>query len=202
MHLASLFAVLIFTRKEIFELLSFKREHRRMWLFLIVGTIPAAVFGYLFSNLIENSLSSFLFLGISFFFTGFILLGTKFIPQSRKGLSFGKSLGIGLMQVFALFPGVSRSGMTISTGLFFGVERESAVKFSFLLFIPLALGAMILEFGSAYFSWSLVLAFLICFFLSLIFLKLLLKIIQKNYFWIFSIYCFFVGCVSLILYFF
>ena len=154
------------------------------------------------TRFMQYLLKSFLFLSISFFFTGIILLSTKFIENKREKINFGNALVIGLFQVLALFPGVSRSGMTISSGLFLGIEREKAVKFSFLLFIPLSIGAMILEFGNIYFSWSLLVAFLTCFFLSLVFLNLLLKIVKRNYYWIFSIYCFFIGCVSLILHFF
>jgi undecaprenyl-diphosphatase len=103
--------------------------------------------------------------------------------------------------MIALFPGVSRSGMTISSGLFSGIEKEKAIRFSFLLFIPLAIGAMVLELGNAYFNWSLLLAFVLCFVLSLIFLNILSLIVKRNYFWIFSIYCFIIGIASLVLHF-
>jgi len=66
LHFASLLAVLIFTRKEIAELLSFKKQNRKLWLYLIIATIPAALVGYFFKDLIKKSLSSFLFLGVAF----------------------------------------------------------------------------------------------------------------------------------------
>jgi len=200
LHLASLLAVLIFTRKEIFELLSFKKQYRKLWIFLITATIPAALFGYFFSSLIESSFSSWLIIGIAFLFTSVILYLTKYARQSSR-LNWKNSLFIGLMQVLALFPGVSRSGMTISAGLFLGIEREKAAKFSFLLFIPLAIGAFILESGSFYFSLSLAISFIITLLLSLLFLNLLLLIIKKNYFWMFSAYCFLIGILSLTIYF-
>ena len=101
------------------------------------------------------------------------------------------------MQVFALFPGVSRSGMTISAGIFSGVSREKAAKFSFLLFSPLALGAMLIELGDFYFDFTLLVSFIVTFLLSLLFLNLLYIVIKKGYFWVFSFYCFFIGLVSL-----
>jgi len=198
LHFASLLAVLVFTRREIIKLISFEEKYRKLWVFLIIGTIPAALFGYFFKNLIEKSLSSFLFLGFAFIFTGLILFFTKFSTERTK-LNWRNSLFIGIMQVFALFPGVSRSGMTISSGLFSGLKKEDAVKFSFLLFIPLALGAMLLELGEFYFSYPLLLSFIITFFLSLIFLNLLYLIVRKDKFWLFSLYCFLIGIISLIL---
>ncbi len=201
LHLASLIAVLIFKRKEIFELLTFKQQYRKLWIFLIIATIPAALFGYFFNSLIESAFSSLLLIGIAFIFTSIILFLTKYAKQYSR-LNYKNSLFIGIMQILALFPGVSRSGMTISAGLFSGIEREKAAKFSFLLFIPLAIGAFILESGSFYFSFTLLICFIITLILSLIFLNLLLLIIKKNYFWLFSIYCLLIGIISLIIFFF
>ena len=199
LHFASLLAVLIFTRKEIVGLLKFDRQHKNLWIYLLVGTIPAGLFGFFFKDLIENSLSSLLFIGIAFLFTGVVLLLTKFC-HVREKINVKNSLIIGLFQVLALFPGVSRSGMTISAAMFSGIEKDKAAKFSFLLFIPLAFGAMILELGEFYFNFSLLVAFVICFVLSLLFLNLLYLIIRRGYFWMFSFYCFFIGMVSLILF--
>ena len=198
LHFASLFAVLIFTRREIYKLVTFQKNYRKMWLYLIIGTIPAALFGFFFKSSIESALSSYLFLGIAFLFTGFILLITKFVHNHAK-LDLKNSVFIGLFQVLALFPGVSRSGMTISAGLFTGIKKSEAVKFSFLLFIPLVLGAMVLQIGNAYFSMTLLWAFLICFALSWVFLNLVYLLVEKNYFWVFSIYAFILGVVSLAL---
>jgi len=200
LHLSSLIAVLIFTRKEIFWVLKFNKDSNRFLIYLIIATIPAAIFGFLFKDLIESTFSSYLFLGVAFIFTGVILLLTKFNFKSSK-LNYKNALVIGLFQVLALFPGVSRSGMTISSSIFIGIKKEKAIKFSFLLFIPLVLGAFILEFGEAYFSWTLLFSCLVTFFFSLIFLNLLMKVIIKNKFWMFSFYCFFIGIISLILHF-
>ena len=171
---------------------------------MVIATIPAALFGFFFDDIIENTLTSYFFLSITFFITGLILLGTKFFPlnnknNKNKNLNYKNSLFIGLFQTLALFPGISRSGMTISTGLFSGIKKEKAVKFSFLLFIPLALGAVVLSFGDFYFSLSLAIAFIVCFLLSLLFLNLLYIIIRENFFWMFSIYCFLASIASFVL---
>ena len=200
LHFASLLAVVIFLRKEIKQLLSFDKKYSKLWIFLIIGTIPAALFGFFFKSIINSSLSSFLVLGISFLFTSVILFITKFAKE-YSNLNIKNSLFIGLMQVLALFPGVSRSGITISSGLFSGLNREKAAKFSFLLFIPLELGAMILELGEFYFSYTLFIALVICFILSLVFLNILYIVVKNGKFWLFSIYSFIIGLIALYLYF-
>jgi len=200
LHLASLIAVLIFTRHEIIELVSFKKSARIIWVYWILATIPAAAVGYFFNDLIESAFNSYLFLAVAFFFTGVVLLLTK-LSSGGRGLGMKNTFVMGLFQVLALFPGVSRSGMTISAGMFQGLDREKAAKFSFLMFIPIAVGAFVLEFGAAYFSWSLVVSFILCMVLSLLFLQLLLKVVVRGKFWMFSFYCFAVGIVSLVLWF-
>ena len=201
LHIASLTAVLIFTRKEIFSLLKFDKEARKLLKYLIIATIPATFFGYFFNNFIESIFSSFLYIGIAFLFTGLVLYLTKNLKEYSK-LNLKNSFVIGLFQVLALFPGMSRSGMTISGGIFMGLNKERAAKFSLLLLIPLAIGAFILEFKDAYFSIDLVIAFFVTLFFSLLFLNLLIKIIIKEKFWMFSIYCFIIGLISLYLHFF
>lgn len=198
LHIASLLAVLVFTRKEIYKLITFQKNYRKMWTFLIIGTIPAAFVGYFFNDLIESTFSSLSFIGIAFIFTSFVVFSTKF-SSKEKHLNLPKSLVVGLAQILALFPGVSRSGMTISTSRILNINKEESFKFSFLLFIPLAIGANILEFGNAYFSLSLLASFFLCLILSLLFLSLLYKIIEKDKFWIFSIYCFILGIVVFLL---
>jgi len=199
LHLASLIAVIIFTRDEMRDLLSFKKEYRKMWIYLVIATIPAACIGFLFKGTIEKAFSSLLFLGGAFIFTGAILFLTKFAKR-QDSLNAKNSILIGLCQTLALFPGVSRSGMTISSALFLGIEREKAVKFSFLLFIPLSLGAFLLEAGEgAYFNLSLAVSFFACLIFSLIFLNILLFVVKKEKFWMFSIYCLAIGLISLVL---
>jgi len=200
LHIASLFAVLIFTRNEIKFLFTFNKNAKKLWLYLIIATIPAVIFALIFKNLIIQAFNSYLTLGIAFIFTGFVIFSSKFANRKSK-LNSKNTFLIGLFQMFALFPGVSRSGMTISASLLTGIDKEKATKFSFLLFIPLAIGAFILEFGNAYFSINLAIAFILCFILSFLFLNLILAIVKKGYFWLFSIYCFIIGIISLVIYF-
>jgi len=198
LHLASLLAVLIFLRREIISLITLKKRYRRLWPYLILATIPAAFFGFFFKNIIEKTFSSYFFISLFFLFSSIILFLTKFSKEHDK-LNWKNSLFIGFFQVFALFPGVSRSGMTISAGLFSGLNKKEAVKFSFLLFIPIVIGANLLELKNITFQFYLI-PFLICFLLSYFFIFLLYKITEKGYFWIFSIYNLILSIISFLLY--
>jgi undecaprenyl-diphosphatase len=199
LHLASLAAVLVFTRKEIAWLARFDARARRIWGCLAIATVPAVLAGFFFNGVIKQAFFSYRLLGAAFIFTAVVLFSTKFTKQ-RTHLGYGRALVIGLCQALALFPGVSRSGMTISAALLLGIEREEAAKFSFLLFIPLSAGAFLLESGDGfYFNASLAVAFIVCFLFSLLFLHLLFSLVRKGAFWVFSLYCLCVGIVSFLL---
>jgi len=198
LHLASLVAVVIITRKEIRALFSFTKEAGRMWLYLITATIPAVLAGFFFESYIANAFSSLYITGVSFLVTGAVLLATRSTRPSG-GLTLVKAFVIGICQMLALFPGISRSGMTISAGLFLGVDREQAARFSFLLFIPLALGAFILKSRhQGVFDLQRLAAFFVCCVASFLFLRLLLYIVNKGKLWIFSFYCFILGLATII----
>jgi len=210
LHAASLFAIVIFTRRELAHLFRFDEGYGRVWLYLIVGTIPAALFGFFFRDKISEAFSSFFFIGLAFIFTGVILYTTKFRTEHPEKMSLKYAFIIGCMQVLALFPGVSRSGLTISTALLLGVQKEKAIKFSFLLFIPLSLGAFILSAlgendtmtGSPiYLGATLTICFIVCLALSLLFLRMLFKIVEKGKLWVFSVYCVGIGLTALLFHF-
>ncbi len=111
------------------------------------------------------------------------------------------SIFIGFAQALAILPGVSRSGSTITGGLFRGLKKEEAVKFSFFLAVPVILGASILEAKNLVIqnlSYSmLALSFVVTFLVSLVAIKVLLKIVKGNRFYMFGIYNFFVGLIVL-----
>jgi len=198
LHLASVLAILIYARKEVKKLITFDPDYKKMWVYIIIGIIPAALVGFFFHDLIESSFSSNLTIGIGFLFTGVILLSSYKFQNTSQSLTKTKSLVIGIAQIAALFPGISRSGTTISFGLFSGLKKEEAFKFSFLMAIPLILGAVILEFKDAYFSIELVVGFIVCTIFSFLFLNLLSQILKRNYFWLFGIYCLILGIITLV----
>jgi undecaprenyl-diphosphatase len=175
------------------------------WL-LVVGTIPAALMGILLKSQFESLFNSTLTVGFFLIITGVLLWGAERVKTGHKEIkdvSFKNALAIGIFQGFAIAPGISRSGATISAGLFSGLERELAARFSFLLSIPAILGATAVQakdITSFDFSLTVSLAGLIS---AMIFgylaIKLLLKIIKERTLMIFAYYCWIVGALTLVL---
>jgi len=119
-------------------------------------------------------------------------------------LSVAKGFLIGISQAFAIIPGISRSGMTISIALLLGVSSKEAAKFSFMLAIPAIFGATILTFLDAQFdqlkimTTPLVVTALVSFVSGLLALKFLIKILNAGKFYYFSFYCILIGLISLL----
>lgn len=147
-HLGTLLAVVIYFRKEVLSLLgawggSFAGKHsgesRLAW-WIIVGTIPAGLFGLFAKDLIELYLrSAWVIAGTTIFF-GLVLWWADAKAKQVKDeyeLTLSNAIFIGLAQAMALIPGTSRSGVTMTAGLMLGLTRESAARFSFLLSIPI-----------------------------------------------------------------
>jgi len=193
LHLASLIAIVIYTRKEIYKLITLEEDYKQMWVFLLIGIIPAGIVGYSLNGLISSTFSSITFLGFAFMISGIIVLSTKNFPSTKGKLTKKRSLIIGLAQILALLPGISRSGTTISFGLFSHLKKDEAFKFSFLMAIPLIIGASILEFSITTLTIPLFTGFVLCIGVSLVSLTLLEKIIKANYFWVFGIYSLLIG---------
>jgi undecaprenyl-diphosphatase len=158
LHLGTLIAVLLYFFREWIQLtlcgLGFhypKRaseqmvmQNQRLFWYLVAGTIPGALVGFFFEHWIEENLrspipiaSAMIVIALLMWYAEYSARLTRRIEQT----SLGDSLAIGTSQALALFPGVSRSGVTITTGLFRGMTREAAARFSFLLSTPLIAGA-------------------------------------------------------------
>lgn len=202
LHFASILAIVIIFWKDIISLFNLsKRENLSYILFIVIAIIPAFIFGILLKEYIIASFQSFLFLGFFFIFSGIIIYSTKFAKEKKLRMRGAESLFIGLMQVFALFPGISRSGMTISAGLFAGLKKQEAIKFSFLLAIPVILGASLAEAThvlKADVSYLvLIVSFIVTFLVSLVTIRLLIKVIRSDRFYLFGIYNFVLGVLAL-----
>lgn len=167
LHLGTLIAVCIFMWREIIDL--FRKPFLNIW-YLIVATIPVVVFALLLSGLIDES-SKGAFLGYEFLFTAVILSVSELIAGTvtrKKELKTGAALTMGVMQTFGgIFAGVSRSGATIAGGLAYGLDREKAARFSFLMSIPAIIGANVLQIpdvisSSADIQWAPVIIGTVC----------------------------------------
>ncbi|MFH1091703.1 MAG: undecaprenyl-diphosphate phosphatase, partial [Pseudomonadota bacterium] len=182
------------------------RPHFRMLVLIVTGSIPTALIGFFFKDLFESLFASITAVGLALLFTGLFLFLTRFKPPAgRDILKFRTSdaLLVGLAQGLAITPGVSRSGFTMSVGLFLGLDREISARYSFLLSIPAILGALALELrhvesgalGLAEMGTGLAAAFLSGW-LTLIFLLRLVKRGRLHYF---SYYCWLIGLAALTL---
>lgn len=142
LHLGTLLALLYYFRADLVLLLSVRKEVTR-WKLLILATIPAVLAGGLYEDAIGSTLRSPQVVGWSLVVIAGILaaaeLGAK--KNTAQSPSLARSLGIGCAQALALIPGVSRSGVTMGAGMLMGLTRQAAARFSFLLAIPVMLGA-------------------------------------------------------------
>ena len=164
LHFGTLLAVLVVFRKSIIKLLSgcFKNgyssitgktsfaemythsEDFRLLTALIIGTIPAVLVGFTMKDSIERLFTSTIPVLIALFFTGIVLIATFFSKRGEKHFGLPEGFAVGIAQALAIIPGISRSGTTISAALFCGIKRQEAGEFSFLLSIPVIIGATIL----------------------------------------------------------
>ncbi len=155
-NFGSLLAILFFFRKDIADISrdffvylknkDSKHKHNfdYVWL-LVVGTIPAALFGLTVKDIIELNLTNIKFIGGALIITASFLYIIRNIKGTKDDnmITLKDALVIGLFQVAALLPGISRSGATIVGGMLSDLKREAAFRFSFLLFIPISLAAMV-----------------------------------------------------------
>ena len=113
---------------------------------IIMGTIPAGLLGFLLNDIIEKSLSNIKYIGIALLITAIFLYLVRNFKGTKKDneITIKDALKIGFFEAIAIFPGISRSGATIVGAMFVGLKRETAFKFSFMLYIPITLATMIL----------------------------------------------------------
>jgi len=152
LHLGTLAAVLVYFRKDLVEMARFDRAGRRMITIIVIGTIPAVILGLAFESKLDELTERPSVVAAMLILTGLILLATMLLrpgDRTTEELTPTDAGLIGLAQSFALIPGVSRSGMTISAGLVRGMQRVEAARFAFLLGIPVIAGAGLLSVARA-----------------------------------------------------
>jgi undecaprenyl-diphosphatase len=185
--------------------ISMKDLYARWLILIIAGSIPTAVLGLAFHKIVERIFSSVFFVGIALIITGLILWLSRNSKRPEKNIdsfSIKDAVIIGLAQGIAVLPGISRSGSTIAAGLFLGIERETAARFSFLLSIPAILGATLLMVKDALqdplfnLETALTGAFISCI-VGYLFLRFLVFIVKKGKLHFFSVYCWLLGLTAL-----
>jgi undecaprenyl-diphosphatase len=216
LHVATLLVVLIVFRRKIAAILlslgrivvrspgEGDRENGRLFLVILVATAATALVGYAVSLLEMEGRPKIV--SILFCVTGLILIGAHFLGGRKDYGNLGAKEGLitGVAQGIGVFPGISRSGITISASLLAGLSREKAGEFAFLISIPAILGAFVLELGdlstlgTAVAAGPLVTGFAAAFLVGLLSLLLLLRLIRRGRLFFFAFYLIPLGVVGLI----
>jgi undecaprenyl-diphosphatase len=200
MHLGTLLAVLVFFFRDILEALCSKRTV----LLILVVTCITGLIGVLGKDFFESLFTSVKAIAIGWIATGVILLLTKrFMHNDRKTIGMKDAIILGVTQGIAIIPGVSRSGITISTMMFLGIEKMTCFTFSFLVSIPVIAGAALLEAKKIHFVVSgntaqLATGFFCSFAAGLLALWALKQVLAKAKFHYFAYYCFVLALITLI----
>jgi undecaprenyl-diphosphatase len=198
LHTGTLVAIFIVFWRDIIDIFTIKKK---AGLYIIIGTLATAVFVLIFGRMVEAAFSNIRVVGLMLIVTGvWLILGT-FLRYGSEGVSATKAFLIGLAQGIATIPGISRSGATISTGIFLGLDGPTAARFSFLLAIPAVLAAFLFKMkdgGMAGFSGNYVIGLVTSCIIGILSLKLLLKILYRNRFHLFGVYCIVTGLLVIL----
>jgi undecaprenyl-diphosphatase len=213
LHLGTLCAVVAYFWRDLMTIiLSFfgkgetARGGRRLGLLIIAGTIPAALAGFLFEEQFSDLFESPRWVALFLIITGVILVASEAAARQRRivrDLRLRDALLIGVAQAVAIAPGISRSGSTISTGLFLGFTREAAARFSFLLSIPIIVGAAAANLRHGFdgnggeTGAAIAIGFLFSAVSGFLAIKLLLGYVRRHNLRVFALYCWIAGAVTL-----
>ena len=179
LHLGTLLAVVIYFSKDVVEIIRelfsgrVKSNQGKLGLLIALATVPAALVGYFFRDVFEFAFSSLGVAAFGFAVSGIFLVIASLKKRREGKLNYLEALIIGFAQIFALFPGLSRSGSTIGMGMLLGLKDKEAIKFSFLIAIPIILGANILVLGNTRLSSELFLPVFVSFVVGIIAIHLL-----------------------------
>ena len=198
LHFGTLLAVFVYFGKDITDIIEallkgkFKSENGKLGLLLIISAIPAAIVGYTLESFFDQTLGNIPLLILGFCITGIFMIITGLYSPRRKpkNITYKDSLIMGGAQAIAIVPSISRSGATIGTGILLGLDRKMAMKFSFLMSIPVIFGANLLVLGNQKLPVSLIAPTFVSFAVGLLTIHFLMKIIaasQKSLIW-FGVY--------------
>jgi len=208
LHLGSLVGVIFYFKNDLKKLLKalidFKNKNlkpeRQLIFLLLIGILPAALAGFFFNGFIELHFRKINIVVYNLIFWALFMILADFLARKTKTekLNFKKALSIGIFQIFALIPGTSRSGVTISAGMLAKLPKKQTAKFSFLMSLPLIFGAGLLKAPTLFRSntatatvllkTNLIIGFLVSAIFSWLAIKLLIKTLE---FWgltVFAVY--------------
>ena len=209
LHFATALSTLVIFRKDVLEILKglfqFKwNEETKFSLKIIISMIPAAVVGFFLQDYMEVFFDgAILIVGIMLLLTAFLLYLADLAKTTEKGVSFRGAFVIGMAQMVAMLPGISRSGATISAAVLLGVDKTKSARFSFLMVVPLILGKVAKDIlsGDINFQGDDTLAmgagFIAAFVAGLAACTWMIKLVRQSKLSYFAIYCLVVGLIAI-----
>lgn len=212
LHLGTLLAVLIYFRKDFISFIKDYTKNKNLILQIIIAMIPAGIAGILLEDIISSIFRSVLWVSFFMILVGILFIVAEIYNKKNKDkkdlekITWKDSIFIGILQIFALFPGISRSGTTIAAGMFRSLKRVDSTRFSFLMSAAIILAASLkgaitiftdsgLSNGTIIMLWGGFISF-ISGYLSI---KFLMNFLKKHKLYVFSIYLFVVGIILFIL---
>ncbi len=213
LHFGTLLAICIFFFKDWISLIKggfnkvFKKEDStegRIFWYIVAATIPAGIIGIVFEHYLEGYLKQPLIVATALIVMGILLYVVDKNSKSEvsyENMTFKQAFLIGISQVLAFIPGVSRSGATITVGRALKVDRESVAKYTFLLSTPIVFAATVLKIFDFQFSVAFFAGVLTSFLVGLAVIKFLMEFIKKRNFKVFAIYRVLLGIVVYITFF-
>ena len=213
LHFGTLLAICIFFFKDWINLIKggfnkvFKKEDStegRIFWYIVAATIPAGIIGLIFEHYLEGYLKQPLIVATALIVMGILLYVVDKKSKSEvsyENMTFKQAFLIGISQVLAFIPGVSRSGATITVGRALRVDREIVAKYTFLLSTPIVFAATVLKIFDFQFSVAFFAGVLTSFLVGLVVIKFLMEFIKKRSFKVFAIYRVLLGIVVYITFF-
>jgi undecaprenyl-diphosphatase len=199
LHLGTLLALILFFFKDILEAI----RNRKLLSYIMIVTLITGTIAFLGKDLFEKLFSSTKLVAVALICTGIILILTRKIKENKRtSLNLKDALILGVVQGIAVIPGISRSGITISSLLFRKIDRETCIRFSFVAAIPVMLGAMLLEARDIGYSFMLepvnfTVGFVFSFLIGLFSLNVLKMVLQKAKLYYFGYYCIIIAVITL-----
>lgn len=210
LHFGTLLSVFWVFGRDFIDLLRFPRDatQRRFLLLLVAGVIPTAIIGIFLGKYMEAIFGSTLVVGAMLLVTGGLLKLLTMLPVGDKDtgkMKFKDALMIGLLQGFAVIPGISRSGATITAAIWRGLDRAVAVRYSFMLAAPVIFGATLLEVREMLtvgieraMLMNYVVGGLVAFLAGIVAIKTFIKLLKQQKFQYFAYYCWAAGALILV----
>lgn len=209
LHFATALSTLVVFRKDVIEILSdffkFKWNSNTQFVVkIIISMVPAAIVGIFFEKELETLFSSnILLVGAMLIVTGLLLILADRAKNTTKQVAKKSAFIIGISQALAMFPGISRSGATISTAVLLGIDKTKAARFSFLMVIPLIFGKIFKDIFSGELAYnntqftSLSIGFIAAFVSGLMACTWMIRLVKNSQLKYFAVYCGVVGLLAI-----